>query len=148
MLDEIKKLVKYKEELDELMEVVRTKTEEFEIGMAQLYQKVEQKRYAISATEETIREGAIMGYLLDMNKDRPYGIKIKELKEISYDTEKALKFAKEHSLFLKLDTKEFESYAKKSYDKEDEIKRFVTLTTKPKAFLPQKFKLSEDDEHV
>ena len=95
----------------------------------------------IEIEETIIREAVIEGYRLDMEKHREYGIEVKTVKSIKYAEDLALKFAKQHGLFLKLDNKAFEKFAKENYAKEDEIKRFVDLLEEPKVFLPSVIKV-------
>ena len=139
MLEEIKKLEKHKKEYEDLMSEIKIRNSMFEIEMSNLYEKADSLKLAIKKSEDTIRDGAIMGYLYDQNKNRPYGIKVKIVKNIEYDNAKALEYAKKHLMFLELNKKKFESYAKSSYEKDPEIKEICSVTEEPKAYLPAKF---------
>ncbi len=95
----------------------------------------------VETEENNIREAVIEGYRLDLEKHRDFGIEVKIVKSVRYDEAKAMKFAKEHGLFLKLDNKAFEKFAKENYAKEGDIKQIVDLIEEPKVYLPSKIEV-------
>lgn len=95
----------------------------------------------IADAETIIRESTIEQYRQDLQKHRDFGIEVKITKSINYSEDKALKFAKEHGLFLQLDKKGFEKFAKENYEKEEDLIRFVTMIEAPKVFIPSEIKV-------
>ena len=95
----------------------------------------------IENKEKYIREAVIEDYRKDLEKHRDFGIEVKILKSIKYSEDNALKFAKDHGLFLQLDKKGFEKFAKENYAKEGDIIRIVDMIEEPKVYLPTKIEV-------
>lgn len=95
----------------------------------------------IENKEKYIREAVIEAYRTDLEKHREFGIEVKILKSIRYSEDNALKFAKDHGLFLQLDKKGFEKFAKENYAKEGDIIRIVDMIEEPKVYLPTKIEV-------
>lgn len=95
----------------------------------------------IESKEKYIREAVIEAYRTDLEKHREFGIEVKILKSIRYSEDNALKFAKDHGLFLQLDKKGFEKFAKENYAKEGDIIRIVDMIEEPKVYLPTKIEV-------
>ncbi len=82
---------------------------------------------AVSKAEDKLRELTIKAYNVTGNKQPAPGLGIREVTKLDYDPKEALKWAKSHDLYLKLDDKKFKDYAKGG-----EID-FVTITTEIQA---------------
>ena len=80
-----------------------------------------------SEAEQTLRELILQAYRETGNKAPAPGVGIRIITNLIYDATKALEWAKQHGLALKLDTSAFEKIAK--VDKPD----FVEMAEEPQA---------------
>ncbi len=75
-------------------------------------EEIAQLEIEIETTKNKIIEEEKQEYLIDLKKQRSFGIGIRVTSKLNYDDEEALVWAKEHQLCLTLDTKLFEQVAK------------------------------------
>jgi len=92
-----------------------------------IFDAIDEYSTKLSDAETKLREMTIQAYQETGNKTPAPGVGIRELTKIEYDPRVALTFATEHKMFLSLDKKTFDAYAKtQNLD-------FVTITKEPQA---------------
>lgn len=103
---------------------------------------------SLELTETRLRTNAVELYKVDpSSKEIIPGINIRETTKIDYDPTIAKSYAMKHLMFLKLDEKAFEKYAKDQKETDAELD-FVTILKQPSAtiatdlskFLPESTK--------
>lgn len=92
-----------------------------------LLRQIEGVTILIAENEQQIKADAIVEYEINKNKHPYPGVEIKLYQEVKYDGKQAEEWAREHNLFLKLDEKGFEKFAKGN------PLDFVEVQTIPKA---------------
>ena len=107
-------------------EELQTKQRQFEQETLDVRSRLDALRTARKSAEETLRQCAIADYLVTGNKQQP-GVTIRIVRRFAWDAKRALEWAMEHRLCLKLDEKAFEATAKAT------PLDFVTLTEEPTA---------------
>jgi len=92
---------------------------------------------AISKLEESIKTKALDEYAADESKNKklPFGVGIRVMKEVLFDDDLAMGWAKQTGLCLKLDVSGFKKIAK-AQDID-----FVTIKDKPSATIPTEIKI-------
>ncbi len=81
----------------------------------------------VNDTEDELRGLTLKAYAETGNKAPAVGVGIREVTKLDYDPKVALTYAKEHLLFLQLNKKAFEKFAK------DEEPDFVVISQQPQA---------------
>ena len=99
--------------------------------------EIDELEHAIANNEEEIRSEGMGLYCENRDKNIGYGVKARILMKLDYAEGEAFKWAKEHGIALKLDTKVFEKIAKA--DKID----FVQLINKIQITIPKEIKGEE-----
>lgn len=133
------KLKSQRTELDSLKEVFEKKQQQFIENNKQLLDAIQQLKEEITNNETEIKESAISDYQVNGEKHIGFGVKIQERKTIEYDEGMAFAFAKEHNLFLALDKKAFENYAKDTATVD-----FVKYGTKIIATIPANIEVEKE----
>ena len=104
-------------QLEKLKEDLKIKKEQFEESVRELKTDILSKQIGIESLKEAITEEAIKEYEANPDVKKLYGgIGIRIMKKIKYDKRRALKWAIEHKICLKLDDKAFEKLAKENPD--------------------------------
>ncbi len=120
-----------------ILEQVRQEISEVEAKHSKIYNKRKDILDAIRIVENTIREGG--NKVLLLGKELPFGLKLKHSTVLDYDPQVALVWAIEHKLFLLLDRKSFEKYAK------DNPLQFVTIKTEAMITIPSEIILDDKE---
>ncbi len=131
----IKKLKEFTEDLDDEVAIIKAKKEEFENSIKKLMEGKRALEFDIETMKATLTTEALEEFKKTGNKKLLGGIGIREGSVMSYDSEKALKFAKEKNMFLQLNKKAFEKVAT-SLDLD-----FVSTTPKTTVTFPAVIKL-------
>lgn len=106
---------------------------------------IEGKTSLLNACKEQLKENGLEEFQKTGLKMFDTGMGIREMNKIEYDSAIAKKWAEEHKMFLTLDTKKFESFAKDS----PEQVPFVSLRKEPLVTFPSKLvKVTEVEHHV
>jgi len=90
-----------------------TKKAAFEAETSGLRESLKEASAYTSVAESRLRVAAVEEWKLDGNKQQT-GTTIKVVKHLVYTDKSAMDWALEHKLFLELDRKGFETYAKKT----------------------------------
>ena len=101
---------------------------DFFANQEKLKSLISEEQNIIMECKDILRENAETGFLKDGIKKRLGGVGIRVMKELIYNSDTAFKWAKEKDLFLKLDTRAFETVAKTGEIDFVEIKEKTTVT--------------------
>lgn len=93
----------------------------------------------LEALKLSIEKSVLEQYEETGNKVTKFGIKVQETNTFDYDKSKALQYAKDHNLFLALDKKSFESFAKSTEEELD----FVTKGKGTRVTWPKEITIPE-----
>lgn len=123
------RLAQIKVKKDALLRTVQ-ESEEY-LRLVEVEQQVKE---AMELDEKTIRWVAVELFKADPDKVKQIveGVSIREETVYDYDANKAFEYAKKHQLFLKLDPKAFEKFAKDNAEGNTELE-FVTIKKEPSA---------------
>lgn len=131
----VRGLQSYQKELDDSVEILKTKKEAFFSTIADLEERISKLKETVNNTKSAIEEDATAIYEETKNKKFFGGIGIQERQKLVYEEKKALEWAKEKDMFLSLDVKAFEKVASTL-----EGLDFVTKKTKIKVTFPKEIK--------
>ena len=90
-----------------------TRYEEWQAANIDLFNTITGAEALLAAADKELRDAAVAQYQADPLHQKKIipGVEIKEMTRLSYDDAKALEWAKEHGVALKLDAKVFEKVA-------------------------------------
>ncbi len=131
-LSELKLALEKEEKINEELRAART---QFEETHKALFDSQAEVREVISECKEVLTENALAGFAADGEKKRLGGVGIRVSKQLLYDGDLALSWAKEKDLFLQLDRKAFENVAKTG-----ELD-FVKIEEVPKVTFPKQIQI-------
>ncbi len=131
MIEQLKEQIKAVQELrvasKNISEALSEKRDQFTLEWKNLIDSDSNAKAAVAEEETKLRELTLQAYAETGNKAPADGVGIREVTKLDYDEKGALTYAKEHLLFLQLNKKAFEKFAK------DEEPDFVTITQEPQA---------------
>ena len=125
--EQIKVVADARRSLSEFNEAKKALYDEFQEKHAEFFGSVATALSIVGDAETALRELTLQAYAETGNKAPAVGVGIREVTKLEYDAKKALTWATERKLFLKLDVKGFEILAK-SLDID-----FVTISQEPMA---------------
>lgn len=137
MKEELLKLKSLRTKKDNLKQVLDSRLKQFNEANADLIVDIEESGNQMFELELSIREQAIKEYEETNNKKLDFGVGIRIMNKLVYDSSLALEWAKRHNLALCLDKKVFESVAKSQTLLFVEKKEVVTAT------IPKEIKVAE-----
>ena len=124
-----------REDLDNYKIELSKRQDEFNEKNSVLLCSIKNNKDILEDIDSKVRAEALFDYNEredKSDKNIGFGVKIRILTKLEYDEILALKFAKEHRMFLKLDKRGFEKYAK------SESVDFVKITEEPSVAIPTK----------
>lgn len=107
----------------------------FEAQHADLIRLAEQSKGLVTSEEAELRRLALVAFEETGSKTPAPGVGIRITKFVAYDAGKALQWAREHGIALKVDTTAFERIATASPIQPGDPLAFVTVTEQPQATL-------------
>lgn len=136
MIEALKRLYKVRDEFRAIGSKIEVMETMFRTEHQETYKERERLKNEIMIMEMGIRSEAIKLFEADHETNREGGVKIKMITNIAFDREKALSWAKEHNMALKLDDDQFKEvmYSLK------EPPEWVTIDKKPRADIPKVLK--------
>ena len=136
LLDQIKIVAGAREKVKALSDQKKALYDDFQTEHAGFFACVATATSITEEAEAKLRKLTIEVYNATGDKHPAPGLGIRELTKLAYDEKEALKWAKSHDLYLKLDDKKFKDYAK-----DGEID-FVTITTEVTATIATKLEVN------
>jgi hypothetical protein len=125
--EQIKIVAEARVNYSKVSDLLKQKREEFESSYTDLINTVNASRDIVATAEEQLRISVLGNYRATKEKNPAEGVAIREMTKYDYEPAKALLWAKEHNLALKLDDSAFKKIIKA--DTPD----FVTVTIEPQA---------------
>lgn len=130
--EKIETLNTLQQDYENVKNSLKVKEEEFKESNNLLFDTIEKLSQSIEEVKEELKYQGIEEFKETGVKKLTGGLSIRELNNVSYDEETALKWALNHSMALKLDTSKFKKIAKiQELD-------FVTFEKKPIVCFPTK----------
>lgn len=139
MKQNLKILAELRRMHDKHKEILAEKKTEFEKENQIVIDLIEDIQGRMQASEDLIREEAMLKYKETGEKKLEFGVGIRVMKRLNYDEKEAFSWAKDHSLALALDKRAFEKIAKV-----DDID-FVETTEEAMATIPKEINLGEEE---
>ena len=135
----LKMLKETQEELDKKRNELADKQKHFNDENKHLFDEIDNLTSIILGVKNELKQQAISEYQKDGMKKRDGDIGIRVMTDLQYDEDKAFEWAKEHSLCLSLNKKDFEKIAKTQDIEFVEKKEIPTVT------FPKQIKLQGDE---
>lgn len=110
--DKIEILEKLQQDYSNVKNSLKVKEEEFKETNNLLFDTIEKLSQSIEEVKEELKYQGLEEFEETGEKKLTGGLSIRELNNVSYDEETALKWALNHSMALKLDTSKFKKIAK------------------------------------
>ena len=115
MRDEARAVAEAREKSEELSAILAARRRQFDESVAELADFVSEARIAVSLAEDKLRQAALAHYAENPGtKKLPFGVGVRVVSSLEYDSAAAFAWAIEHKMALVLDKKVFESIAKTS----------------------------------
>jgi hypothetical protein len=102
-----------RQEEDHLKALVKESDEAYALQTAYMREQLKKASDAARQAEFELRIASLKAWETDGNKHQP-GATIRMMKRVLYEAKDAMAWAMEHKMFLKLDDKGFERYAKET----------------------------------
>lgn len=129
IVDKVRKLAEIQKAHTAARQELRRAQEAWELANKALFEKVQAFANLEAAADTMLRKHALDVYARTGNKAPGPGVGVRVTRAVQYDSLVALKWAKEHQMFLSLDKKEFESFARAAKAPPE----FVKLVDAPQA---------------